>query len=480
MLKPDILVFMSDQHSPLYAGLWGSKIVKTPNLDKIASAGTTFDAAYTSCPLCVPARVSMLAGQLPSKTGVFTNQGVIREDQATFLHSLAIEGYETVLCGRMHFIGKDQRHGFTKRIMGDITNIHWGVKSKMREELGEFNGTFSVNGCHKVIGGGTSPVLEYDKAVISAALEYLLEKHEKPQCIVIGTYAPHFSYVAPPELYQYYRDIVEIPESMRNKVYYRHPALIHKEQEADEVKIKNIRAAYCGMITNLDRQIGMVHDAWKKYLELSKREGIFIYLSDHGDQIGERNLYGKQTFYEGSARIPLIFEGSGIMQGQNIKGAVSIMDLGPTLCEIVGTVPPPTQHGQSLLKQITTDKYDLLERPVISEYVERVNGNTIPCRMVRKGKWKLISYNSYDEYDALFNIEEDPHELNNLTTQYPEITSDLKKVLLERWDVTVIIEEFKNREKNYKILNKWGELMGGDESERWTIPKEATVLPQIL
>lgn len=479
MAKPDILIFMSDQHSPIYSGFGGSKIVETPNLDKIAQEGVVFDAAYTSCPLCVPARVSMLTGQLPSKTGVFTNNGAISEEQPTFIHSLAIQGYETVLCGRMHFMGKDQRHGFTKRIMGDITAIQWGVKEKMAEELGDFNGTLGENGCHKVIGGGNSPVLEYDKAVIKAALEYLSVKHDKPQCIVVGTYAPHFSYVAPPDLYQYYKDKVELPESTRMNTEYYHPATKHKEQHTDDENIKNIRAAYFGMITNLDRQIGQVHKEWKNYLNNSEREGVFVYLSDHGDQIGERNLYGKKTFFEGSSRIPLIFEGSGIQKGHQVKGAVSIMDLGPTLCGLVGTNPPAAQHGKSLVSNVT-QMADDINRPVISEFIDRMKGKAVAGRMVRRGDWKLISYASYEENDALFNIKEDPFEIYNVIGSNPDVASELRKIINENWEVDIVLEEFENREVNHVILSKWGKMMNFDESERWNIPKESTSLPKIF
>jgi choline-sulfatase len=105
--KPDILFFFSDQHHGLYSGYAGHPVVNTPNLDRLVEEGTAFDMAYTSCPLCVPARSSMLTGQYPSKNGVFNNAHILRSDQAPFIHSLVAEGYETVLCGRMHFMGAD-------------------------------------------------------------------------------------------------------------------------------------------------------------------------------------------------------------------------------------------------------------------------------------------------------------------------------------------------------------------------------------
>jgi choline-sulfatase len=92
MSSKDILIFLSDQHAGYCAGYAGDRVVRTPNLDRLAASGTVFDSAYTSCPLCVPARMSLLSGQLPSKTGIFTNDDSLASGQATFLHSLGAAG----------------------------------------------------------------------------------------------------------------------------------------------------------------------------------------------------------------------------------------------------------------------------------------------------------------------------------------------------------------------------------------------------
>lgn len=277
MSKPDILIFMSDQHTPLRSGFGGDKIVLTPNLDNIAQNGTVFDAAYTACPLCVPARSAMLTGRLPSSTGIFTNSGAIPQDDATFVHCLGIEGYETVLCGRMHFNGPDQRHGFTKRIIGDFTTNIPGTNYQFKKDLGRFEGSVGMRGCTEIIEGGNSPVLDYDKAVINAAKEYLQQEHSKPQVIVIGTYGPHFPYVAPEDLYEYYKSHTELPSVLRYEYNYRHPAIASKEMEASEQDIMNAHAAYFALITHMDSQIGEVYTLWKEYLKKMLVKGsLFI------------------------------------------------------------------------------------------------------------------------------------------------------------------------------------------------------------
>ena len=115
MKQMDVLFFMSDQHTPYYSGFEGHN-VDTPVMDQLCAEGTRFAQAYSTCPLCVPARLAMLSGLRPAKTGIFTLDDALPDLTPTFLHCLVAQGYETVLVGRMHFLGRDQRHGFTKRI----------------------------------------------------------------------------------------------------------------------------------------------------------------------------------------------------------------------------------------------------------------------------------------------------------------------------------------------------------------------------
>lgn len=480
MPQPDLLIFLSDQHHGNYTGYAGHPVVRTPNLDRLAADGVAFDTAYTACPLCVPARSAFLTGQLPSVTGIFSNQGAIPVDQPTFIHSIAAEGYETVLCGRMHFVGDDQRHGFTKRIMGEITPLYWGRGGKKRADLGPYVGTFSKERCLEVVGGGDSPVLAYDRAVVQAALDYLQEDHEKPQCVVVGTYAPHFSYVAPTELYAYYRDLAELPHHNGADVLAGNPILSTKQNRIVGELMRDVRAAYFGMIENIDRQIGSVHQAWRQYLDRNERQGLFIYLSDHGDQAGEHHFYGKETFFEGSARIPIVVSGHGIegfQGGRNIQGAVSMLDIGPTLCDLIGAVAPPEQSGQSLLPQLFGGT-EYLERAVLSEYaVKDEKGRHVPARMVRKGKWKLISYTYFEEHDLLFDLTGDPLEGTNLRHEQPSVYRELRAILETDWDIPAIVKRQEQKEAHYRLLSKWGARTDVEEEERWPIPESARQLP---
>ncbi len=474
----DILIYMSDQHTASISGFMGDQIVRTPNLDRLANEGTVFDHAYTSCPLCVPSRTSFLTGQLPSRMCVFNNSTSFPADQPTFVHSVATKGYETVLCGRMHFIGPDQRHGFSKRYVGDICHPYWGNGPLDNSDYGEFGRSFAAKYCLDIIGKGDSPVLAYDRDVVESVLGYLKQDHHGPQLIVTGTYAPHFPYMAPAELVDYYYDKMTTPTVGLDSLNYDLDFIKHKFETASEDMLKVLKATYYAMIEIMDAQIGKVRAAWEEYLKRNNRKGVFIYLSDHGDQLGERQLYGKQTFFEYSSRIPCIIQGENIPQGKRVDGLVSIMDIGPTICALVGAKIPPQQAGVSLVDTIINGA-SLNNRVVLSEYMEKdCDGNKTPSFMVRKNDWKLISYKSNSDIDLLFNLKNDADEINNLADTYPEVVMELKKHINSNWD----IEQFKNNEKikesHLELMQEWGSIRNLDDDNFWKVPKNLRSAPK--
>lgn len=489
MDRPDILVFFSDQHHAHYAGYAGHEVVQSPNLDRIAEAGTAFGSAYTACPLCVPGRSACLSGQLPSHTGVFRNAGALPGDQATFLHSLAAEGYETVLCGRMHFKELDQRRGFTRRIMGDVTSPFNG--RGIGSELGP-PGWFGMGGCLALIGGGNSAVLEYDRAVIRAALRYLGAEHRRPQCIVVGTYGPHFPYVAPPDLYRRYQGLAQVPASWLAETNYRHPLYEDKaqrtrlsevsgeEEPVGEEVLLAARSAYLGMIDQLDRQIGAVREAWNDHLQRGGREGLFVYFSDHGDTAGEHDIFGKQSFYEGSAGIPLLFEGAGVQEGATVRSAASIMDIGPTLCELTGATPPPAQDGKSLVPCLRSGEDDE-GRAVLSEWIQGTDEGPVPGRMIRRGRWKFVTFRGMEEFDLLFDMEEDPEELRDLSGERPEVARDLRRRLSEGWEPERVLKRYREKTAHHRLRTEWGRSVDVPDlpADRWQISERATEWPEI-
>ena len=460
----DILLFMSDQHSHRIQGYAGDSVVRTPNLDRIARAGTVLDNAYTACPLCVPARAAMISGLLPSNNGVLFNFNAISSDQATFLHSLNIAGYETVLCGRMHFIGPDQRHGYAKRIAGDRTPTFHNGMPRGKKKTSKVTG-FDENSSLYYIGPGDSPVLAYDRYVTDRALEYLAQDHERPQFLTVGTYGPHFPYVAPPDLYEYYYDRVSLDDV--SDTFQGYPALEGKMQEADPEVARAARAAYYGLVEQQDRHIGAVYDAFQDYLRRTGHHGIFLYVSDHGDMNGTHGYYGKQVFYEPAVHIPFLIQGDGIPAGHTIHSPVSLLDVGKTVCGLAGAKILPGD-GVDLSQQLRSGGEDP-QRMVVSElYTYLSDGNTSLGRMVRWRNWKFFTFSGFPEADVLLDTDSDPLEEHNLIGSYPEIAQKLKEKAdsFKSYDEVMVHEHW--------VMDQLRTLMKcdyDDPNERWIPPE---------
>ena len=462
---------MSDQHNATIMESAGDRHISTPNMTRLAREGVEYTYAYTPCPLCVPARMAFLTGQLPSKTGIFGNANVLSSEQATIAHCMGAEGYETVLCGRMHFREQDQLHGFIKRPIGDFTPCHGGRGGELRDDLGPYAGTPTGN-VTKLYGGGTSPVLEYDRAVTKAAVEYLAQPHDRPIFMIVGIYGPHHTFVAPPELYRKYHELIDPPASHSVESFDLHPCVASSRKDFTKDEIHCLRAAYYGMIEHVDGLVGEVKEAWDRHLARSGRTGLFCYTSDHGDMAGEKGLWFKQLFYEESARIPLIFTGAGVAKGGTVDTPVSLLDLTPTLCELAGATFPPDQDGVSLVPSLRSGKGDP-ERYVISEVL--YNGL---ARMIRYRNWKLISYVGKEEEDQLFDLAADPGEYTNVIGAHLEIAEKMKSMVAEPWNPDEIMKDQQRRSKHLKILAKWGAHSGVDEPYRWKVPRESWLLPE--
>ena len=468
----DILLYMSDQHSYRLQGYAGDPVVRTPNLDRIAAAGTVLDNAMTACPLCVPARAAMISGLLPTNNGVLFNFNAISSDMATFLHSLNAAGYDTVLCGRMHFIGPDQRHGYSSRIAGDRTPVFANQpRPDPRPTPSKVRG-FDENSSVYYIGAGDSPVLAYDRYVVEHALAYLAEDHEKPQFLTVGTYGPHFPYVAPKELYDYYYDKVTLDDVDGD--YVGHPVLDGKMQEADPDVVRAARAAYYGLVEQQDRHIGQVYDAWQGYLKRTGRQGIFLYVSDHGDMNGTHGYFGKQVFYEPSIHIPFLVQGDGVPSGQRFSGAVSLLDVGPTVCGFAGA-RVLKGDGKDLSGDICSGRDDTSRLVVSEQYTYLSDGGTSIGRLVRKGDWKYFTYSGFENDDKLYNLKSDPGEHHDLLSEKPELAEELRNALVGLKGYDEVMEHENWVMEQLRLTRK---CSYDNTDERWVAPPDLEELDE--
>lgn len=466
----EVLIYISDQHTADCAGFMGDPIVRTPNLDAIAKGSYVFTRAYTSCPLCVPARASFMTSRVPSNINVFDNSSDFLSGEPTFAHTHALKGYETNLIGRMHFVGMDFNHGFMRRIGKDMTSSYWGMPSEFREDLGDFGRSLYQKHCLEVVGSGDSPVLSYDREVVALAEKFYDEDYEKPQMTVVGTYAPHFPYVAAEDKMTYYREY--FAKNYEDECEdFGLPPVKAKIQKTTKEDIIELRAAYYAMVETMDEQIGRVYDKYTAYLKRNKRKGIFIYMSDHGDQLGCKGIYGKQTFFEKSAQIPFIMKIDDF-EGGTIESPVSIMDIAPTLCEINGTEKLPLAEGVSFTELIASGVEDT-SRYAVSEYYDSQIAECVRGYMVVCDGYKLITYIGYEDRDLLFDLRNDKLEKNNLSHSEPMVYNKLKAILASDCRLSDHTKQYLDGKKNHKLLDKVGNSQQYLNEYTYSPPKES-------
>ena len=422
MAKQNILIIMVDQLNGTLFPDGPADWLHTPNLKKLAARSARFANTYTASPLCAPGRASFMSGQLPSRTRVYDNAAEFASDIPTYAHHLRRSGYQTCLSGKMHFVGPDQLHGFEQRLTTDIYPADFGWTPDYRKPGERIDWWYHNMG--SVTGAGVAEItnqLEYDDDVAYQAIakiyDYARGKDERPWCLTASFTHPHDPYVARKKYWDLYEDCEHLLPEVSTLPYEEQDPHSKRIFDANdwrqfnitEEDIKRSRRAYFANISYLDEKIGEILQT----LEDTRQEAIVLFVSDHGDMLGERGLWFKMSFYDGSARVPLMIAGEGVTAGQ-YTSPVSTLDVTPTLCDLANISMDevaPWTDGESLLPYINGQERTA---PVAIEYA--AEGSNAPLVSLRYGKWK---YNRCAlDPDQLFNMEEDPHELNNLCLLY--------------------------------------------------------------
>jgi choline-sulfatase len=443
MKKPNILMLMSDQHPVFMLGCYGDGIVRTPTLNGIADRGAVFDAAYCPSPLCAPSRAAMMTSRHISAIEVWDNASPLRSDWPTFAHSFRRAGYRTILCGKMHFVGPDQLHGFEERWTQDIypATFKWTISNRERLAVKAKNTGQSK---HRVMesGIGWSPDMDYDEEVLFRALYGLRQiarsNEDYPFFLCVSFAGPHYPYVAPKNYWQLYSrediPIPQIPDDYQSSDHTLDRWLRIHEQLEDRVPDKVCRTARHATMS----RITMIDDYCGHILKLLGETGlegntITLYTSDHGDMMGERGLWFKMAPYEWSSRVPLMISGPGIPQ-RRFNIPVSLLDLGPTLCGLAGVESAYGRgDGRDLADAITgRKKIEAENSQAIVEYYG--DGTWKGWRMLRRGRFKLIVLPG--EVPLLYDLDTDPEEKNNLAAEaaYESIVSEMTERIMDGWD----------------------------------------------
>jgi choline-sulfatase len=443
MKRPNILILMVDQLNGTLFPDGPAEFLHTPNLAALGQRSARFANTYTASPLCAPARASFMSGQLPSRTRVYDNAAEFASDIPTYAHHLRRAGYQTSLSGKMHFVGPDQLHGYEERLTTDIYPADFGWTPDYTRPGERIDWWYHNLG--SVLGAGVAEItnqLEYDDEVAYHATRKLYDlargHDQRPWCLTVSFTHPHDPYVMRKRFWDLYADCSELDPAVAPIAFDEQDAHSRRLMLASDYTnyritdedVRRSRRAYFASITYVDEKIGEILDVLKRTRQ--EEDTIVVFLSDHGDMLGERGMWFKMSFFEGSSRVPLMIAAPGMAPGR-IDTPVSTLDVTPTLAELAGVdlgdVSPWTD-GESL---VGVAARTAKRGPVPMEYA--AEGSVAPMVALRDGRFKL-SLCEADE-PLLFDLAADPHELKNLAADpgHESVLEAMTKVARTRWDL---------------------------------------------
>lgn len=440
-MKKSLLVIIADQLSFRALSVYGNEHVKTPHLDAFFKDGYVFDNAYTTCPLCLPARSALWSGRYAHETGAMSNGRLLEnpllpESMPSLGDRLSSAGYRCVHLGKTHDSGA--LRGF------EI------IESGMREEISSDTYVYNYDSWK-------------DIDTCDNTITVLKEIGNQPFAVIADFNNPHnicnFTARADSLDEDAIADLPPLPPNFNIDDMETRPLPVqylccshNRQQQAahwQEIHFRQYIAAYYHYIEMLDQQLGEVFAA----LEASGQQDntVVCFCADHGDNMGSRRMTTKHSsFYEETVHVPLRFAGPGIPAGRS-AALVSHLDLLPTFCAALD-VPVEDELWGKALQPVMNGECDAVHDYVASEWYSEWGFTIEPCRMIRGDRFK---YTRYIEGGAeeLYDMQDDPYELHNLAAD-PQSAAIMveQRVLFERY-LEETNDDFLNME--IKVDERW-------------------------
>lgn len=426
----NLILIMSDEHNPKIMGCSGHPIISTPNLDALAARGTRFSSAYTTSPVCVPARAAFAIGKYIHQIGFWDNADAYDGSIPAWHHFIRDRGHQVVSIGKLHFRAPTEDHGFTEeQIPMHVLEGKGDLMGLVRENLPRRGGAKKMAA---LAGPGESTYTLYDREICARAQIWLREngalEHEKPWVLFVSFVAPHFPLTAPPEhFYRYFNQTLPMPKLYAREQRPRHPYLedyrnsfCYDDFFESEQDVHRALSGYFGLVSFFDEHVGKIIKTVDE-MGLGSNTDI-IYTSDHGDNLGSRGLWGKSTMYEEIAGVPLICAGPSFVPSKVIDTPASHVDVCPTVLQIVGENFQDMRDNHPGVSLIDLASGATPDRTVLSEY--HGMGSTTAAFMIRVDQYKYVHYVKYKP--QLFDLESDPDEIHDLSAR-PEMAEILAK-----------------------------------------------------
>ena len=500
-MRPNILLISSDQQRADCFGFMGRK-VKTPHLDQLAAEGTHFTSCITPTVVCQPARASILTGQLCRTHGVHDNGIDLNPEigDKGFAGALAADGYDTGYFGKAHFstyhtfepTGTPECLRSSVHYGDDWNGPYMGFEHVEMMLLGhnyflpekppgghhyerwfyadgrgdEKNAQYKTNmgdtkGAAQTIHSGLPVAWHNTSWTADRAIDWLKQDRQDPFCAWVSFPDPHHPFDAPePWSRLHHPDEVDLPENrtrnFEGKPWWHEQVLTaeptgtkenietrkaySRVPEQSDEQLREIIANTYGQLSLIDHNVGRILNALE---DAGIAENtIVIYISDHGDWLGDHGLVLKGPMhYEGLLRVPMIARGPGIPAGKSVDEPVSTIDLGATFCDYANADMLLPQHGQSLkplLEGEGTREYALNEWELLSTRT----GVPLSLRTVRTKTAKL-TVDKHTNTGEMYDLSSDPYELNNLfdDADHAEMRAYLESLIDQRPDDAIGIQE---------------------------------------
>ncbi len=424
--KPNVLFIAIDDQNDWIGCLHGHPQVQTPYIDGLAARGTVFTNAHCQSPLCNSSRTSLMTGLRPSTTGVyglapwFRNVEELRS-VVTLPQYFKKHGYKTYSAGKIFHGNYGRRQSDTEfDILGPPAGILCRPKQKIVDTPSK----------HKLVDWGTFPHKDEDKGdyrIASWTIEQLEAKPTEPFFLSCGFFLPHVPCYATQKWHDLYPDeSLQLPPFLLNDradtprfSWYLHWRLPEPRKDFLDAanEWKNLVRSYLACTSFIDSQVGRI-------LEALDRNGlgdntIVVLWSDHGWHLGEKQITGKNSLWDRSTRVPLIFAGPGVEKEQVCGRPAELLDMYPTLVELCGLPVNRGLEGISLGPQLRDTGAPRL-RPAITTHNHDNHG-------IRSERWRYIVY--ADGSEELYDMEQDPNEWNNLAgeSEYRQVIAEHRK-----------------------------------------------------
>jgi uncharacterized sulfatase len=433
-----LFIAVDDMNNDL--GCYGSPLVKSPNIDRLAKDGVRFDRAYCQFPLCSPSRSSIMTGLRPDTTRVFDLRYHFRQelpDVVTLPQLFMKNGYFAARVGKIYHYGNPSQIGTSGLDDPASWQEYYNPAGRDKTALE----TDVINYTPKDTGLGASMAFYSDPTgkdeehtdgkVATQAIE-LLEKHkDAPFFLAVGFYKPHCPWITPHHYFDLYSldqmklpaipadtlDTVPAPALASTKPW---PYFGVTPDHARECKL-----AYYAAISFVDAEVGRVVSALDR---LGLRENtLVVFWSDHGFQLGEHGLWFKQSCFEESTRVPLIIVPPGTKNaGKVCARTVELVDLYATIADMAGLTPPANLEGKTL-RPLLEDPAAPWKLPAFSQ----VQRNGFPGHSVRTERWRYTEWDSGAKGAELYDHDADPQELHNLAADPKQaaVVTEMKALL---------------------------------------------------